>query len=83
MKNKKRVEQQTRGWLPKETSLPTSQTVNMFNHLKRLELVRLAYGVMLGALLVMPFGVIILSQSHISQALFGAFICRLDTLAFC
>ena len=57
MKHKTTIEQRIRGWLPKETSLPSSQTVNMFNLLKRFELVRLAYGIMLGSLLVTPFGV--------------------------
>ncbi len=57
MKHKTTIGERIRGWLPKETSLPSNQTVSAFNFLKRLELVRLAYGVMLGALLVTPFGV--------------------------
>jgi hypothetical protein len=72
MKNKKRTKQQVRGWLPKATSLPSSQTVNMFNHLKRLELVRLAYGIILGVLLVTPFGVYhSISEPYITGYLWG------------
>lgn len=51
------LENRIRGWLPKENSLPNNQTINMFNHLNGLQLVQLAYGVMLGSLLIMPFGV--------------------------
>jgi hypothetical protein len=54
---KKSLENRIRGWIPREPSVLSSQTVSAFNVLKRLELVRLAYGVMLGALLIMPFGV--------------------------
>lgn len=53
---KKSLENRIRGWIPKEPSVP-SQTVSAFNVLKRLELARLAYGVMLSALLITPFGV--------------------------
>lgn len=72
MKPKKRVEQQTRGWLPKENSLPSNNTINMFNHLNRLQFVRLAYGIMLGALLVTPFGIYhSISQPYITGYLWG------------
>ena len=57
MKNKKKVEKRIRGWLPKENSLPSSQKIGIFNYLTRFQFVRLFYGIMLGALLVTPFGV--------------------------
>jgi MFS family permease len=51
------LEKRIRGWLPKELSLPRNQRTSMVNHFMRLQLLRLAYGVMLGALLFTPFGV--------------------------
>jgi hypothetical protein len=57
MNLKKYLENRIRGWLPKELSLPRNQRTSMVNHLMRLQLLRLAYGVMLGALLFTPFGV--------------------------
>jgi hypothetical protein len=72
MKNKKRTKQQVRGWLPKENSLPGDQTTSIFNHLTRLHLVQMTYGVMLGALLVMPFGVYhSISAPYITGYLWG------------
>jgi hypothetical protein len=53
----KYLEKRIRGWLPKELTLPRNQRTRMVDHLTRLQLLRLAYGVMLGALLVTPFGV--------------------------
>jgi hypothetical protein len=57
MKDKKKVETQIRGWLPKENFLPSNQKIDIFSHLTRFQFVRLVYGIMLGALLVTPFGV--------------------------
>jgi MFS family permease len=57
MNVKKYLANRIRGWLPKELSLPRNQRTKMVDHLMRLQLLRLAYGVMLGALLVTPFGV--------------------------
>jgi MFS family permease len=54
---KKYLERRIRGWLPKELSLPRNQKPRMVDHTMRLQLLRVAYGVMLGALLVTPFGV--------------------------
>lgn len=51
------LEKRIRGWLPKELSLPPTQRNRMVNHFMRLQLLRLAYGVVLGALLFTPFGV--------------------------
>jgi hypothetical protein len=57
MKLRKHLAAFMRGWLPKEFSLPSYQRIKMIDHFMRLHFLRLAYGVMLGALLVMPFGV--------------------------
>ncbi len=57
MKLRKHLAAFVRGWLPKEFSLPSHQRIRMIDHFMRLHFLRLAYGVMLGALLVMPFGV--------------------------
>lgn len=47
-----------RGWIPKEPALRSDQTITFSNHLlKWFQFARLFYGVMLGALLIMPFGV--------------------------
>jgi hypothetical protein len=54
---KKSIDNCVRGWLPKENSLPRNKTISILNHLTRFQFVRLAYGIMLGALLVTPFGV--------------------------
>jgi hypothetical protein len=51
---KKNLSNYIRGWFPKDLSLSSHK---MVDHAMRLQLVRLVYGVMLGALLVMPFGV--------------------------
>jgi hypothetical protein len=53
----KSLENRLRGWLPKELSLPRNQRTRMVDHFMRFQLLRLAYGVMLGALLFTPFGV--------------------------
>jgi hypothetical protein len=57
MKRKTPIGQRIRGWLPKEPSLSTHQRIKMVDHIMRLQLLRLGYGIMLGALLVTPFGV--------------------------
>ena len=57
MNPKKYLKNHIRGWLPKELSLPTHQRIKMVDHIMRLQLLRLVYGVILGALLVTPFGV--------------------------
>ena len=54
---KKRLESFIQGWIPKEFSLPTHQRIKMVDHIMRLQLLRLVYGIMLGAMLVTPFGV--------------------------
>jgi hypothetical protein len=51
------LEKRIRGWLPKELSLPRNQRTRMVDHFMRFQLLRLAYGIMLGALLFTPFGV--------------------------
>ena len=56
MNLKKSLKNRIRGWLPKELSLPRNQRTRIIDHLMRLQLLRLTYGVMLSALLVMPFG---------------------------
>jgi hypothetical protein len=72
MNLKKYMESRIHGWLPEENSLPSSQTGNMFNLLKNLELVRLAYSVILGYLLVTPFGVYhSISEPYITGYLWG------------
>ena len=57
MNIKKYLENHFRGWIPKEFSLPTHQRIKMIDYFMRLHFLRLAYGVMLAALLVTPFGV--------------------------
>jgi hypothetical protein len=57
MNPKKCLEKHIRGWIPKEFSLPSHQRIKIVDHLMRVRLLRLTYGVMLGALLVTPFGV--------------------------
>ena len=72
MKHKTPIEERIRGWLPKETSSPSNQTISIFSHLTRLQLVQLAYGIMLGSLLVMPFGVYhSMSEPYIIGSLWG------------
>ena len=56
MNLKEYLRNRIRGWLPKELSLPRNQRTRMVDQFMRLQLLRLAYGVMLGALLVTPFG---------------------------
>jgi FtsH-binding integral membrane protein len=56
MNIKKYLENRIRGWLPKELSLPSYQRIKMVDY-HALQYLRLVYGIMLGALLVMPFGV--------------------------
>jgi hypothetical protein len=51
------MERRVRGWLPKEPSLPRNQKHRIVDHVMRLQLLQVAYGVMLGALLFTPFGV--------------------------
>ena len=53
---KKYLENHVRGWLPKELSLPSYQRIKMVDY-HALQYLRLVYGIMLGALLVTPFGV--------------------------
>lgn len=53
----KSLENRFRGWLPKEFSLPNHQRIKMVEDFMRFQFLRLVYGVMLGALLVTPFGV--------------------------
>ena len=61
-----------RGWLPKEPSLSTHQRIRMVDHIMRLQLLRLVYGMLLGALLVTPFGVYhSRSEPYIIGALYG------------
>ena len=57
MKLRKHLAAFMRGWLPKEFSLPSYQRIRMIDHFMRLHFLRLAYGVTLVFLLVMPFGV--------------------------
>jgi MFS family permease len=57
MNSKKRLANFIRGWLPKAPSLPSNQGTRVASHLMRLQPLRVAYGVMLGALLFTPFGV--------------------------
>jgi MFS family permease len=57
MNLKERLGKRIRGWLPKELSLPRNQKHRMVDHTMRLQLLRVAYGVMLGTLLFTPFGV--------------------------
>jgi hypothetical protein len=57
MKHRTRIKERIRGWLPKKPSLPSNQTINIFGRLTRFQLVQLAYGVMLSALVITPFGV--------------------------
>jgi hypothetical protein len=57
MKLKERLESRIRGWLPKELSMPRTKSTRMVDQLMRLQFLRGAYGVMLGALMVTPFGV--------------------------
>ena len=69
---KQRSEKFFRGWFPKEPTMPSNQIVSIFNVLKPLELVRIAYSVMLGALLVTPFGVYhSISEPYITSYLWG------------
>ena len=52
--------------------MPSNQIVSIFNVLKPLELVRIADSVMLGALLVTPFGVYpSVSEPYITSYLWG------------
>ena len=46
-----------RGWIPKEFSLPSHQRVKLVDEFTRFQFLRLVYGMLLGALLVTPFGV--------------------------
>jgi hypothetical protein len=72
LKNKKRIELQVRGWLPKENPSPREQTTSILSHLTRLHLVQMTYGVTLGVLLVMPFGVYhSISEPYITGYLWG------------
>ena len=48
MNLKKRLEKRIHGWLPKVT-LPHDQRIRMGNRFMQLQLLRVAYGVMLGA----------------------------------
>jgi hypothetical protein len=57
MNSKRFSKKRIRGWIPKEFSLPSHQRIGMVNHFVRLHLLRLTYALMLGALLVAPFGV--------------------------
>ena len=57
MKPLKFLGHRIRGWLPKEQALPIAQRINISDHLKRLQFLRVFYAAMLGALLVTPFGV--------------------------
>jgi len=67
----KKQEKASRGWLPK-TSLPSNQTISLFSRLTRLQVVQIVYGVMLGGLLVMPFGVYhSISEPYIVGSLWG------------
>jgi hypothetical protein len=54
---KRQLKRFIRGWLPKELSLPRNQKPRISDQLMRLQLLQVAYGVMLGALLFTPFGV--------------------------
>jgi hypothetical protein len=57
LKNEKSTLNRVRGWLPKETSLPSTQRVRLADYFVRSTVLRLVYGVMLAVLLVTPFGV--------------------------
>ncbi len=56
MDRKKSWKNQVKGWIPKEPALKNNQAVTLFNRLNSFQFVRLFYGVMLGALLFVPFG---------------------------
>ena len=72
MNPKKYLEKHIRGWIPKEFSLPSHQRIKTVDHLMRVQLLRLTYGVMLGALLVTPFGVYhSRSEPYITGSLWG------------
>jgi hypothetical protein len=57
MKWKVKLEEQIRDWFPEESSLPHLQRLNAFERSVRFRFLRLTYGVVLSALLVVPFGV--------------------------
>jgi hypothetical protein len=83
MNLKKHLENSIRGWLPKELTLPRNQRTRIVDQFMRLHFLRLAYGVMLGALLVTPFGVY---HSRVEPYVTGYLwvtICLLDMLGFC
>ena len=72
MNPKKYLEKHIRGWIPKEFSLPNHQRIKMGDHFLRLQFLRLTYGVMLGALLVTPFGAYhSISEPYITGHLWG------------
>jgi hypothetical protein len=72
MKRKTAIEQRIRGWLPKEKPSPSSQTIGMLSHLTSFYFMRLAYGVVLGSLLVVPFGVYhSVSEPYVTGYLWG------------
>jgi hypothetical protein len=74
MKVKRSLGSRIRGWFPKENSLP-NQTSVIFNVDRHFELVRLAYGVMLGSLLIMPFGVYhSTAEPYITGSLWGYYL---------
>lgn len=57
MNPKKFLLDRIHGWLPKEVALPSYQRIKIIDHFMRLHFLRLAYGVILSALLFTPFGV--------------------------
>jgi hypothetical protein len=75
MSLKKRLETFFQGWLPKKLSLPRNQRIKIVDYFMRLQLLRLSYGVMLGALLVTPFGVYhSISEPYIAGSLWGYYL---------
>jgi hypothetical protein len=72
MNKEKNLKNRVRGWFPEDRSLPSHK---MADHAMRLQLVRLVYGVMLGALLVMPFGVYhSIAEPYIVGSLWGYYL---------
>jgi hypothetical protein len=72
MNKEKNLKNRIRGWFPEDRSLPSH---DMADHAMRLQLVRLVYGVMLGALLVTPFGVYhSIAEPYIVGSLWGYYL---------
>ncbi len=75
MRLKKQLKKHVRGWFPREVSLPDHQRIKTVDHTMRLQLFRLVYGIMLGALLVTPFGVYhSTSEPYVTGSLWGYYL---------